>query len=750
MQDLPARSSTSAGQGLSETAIEPSTPVAAILGRRPAILDAPPNVAALLGSLKRRWLLAAVVGVFGAACSAVAVYHVMPPARHVAKAMLHVASTQPSIIFPTQEVRSTFEIYKQTQLRLLKGRSVLAAVLRDPKVKDLNLFKQAANQSEPISWLEKEIQAEYTGEVLNISMSGDGPEGLAAIVNAVAQSYLVEVVNAEVKERRNRFEELQGIYRQQSDRLQSKRKELEALAAKLGSGDQANVRQMHAMALGSRTMMERQLLQYRLDLRESEIQLSVLREAEKPVVEGESFSAEAVEQAVRGDEVVLDLEARIRRLSAAVASASRLARQANDPSVRRPQEDMKHLTRQLRERESAVRQVRSRELKAIGPVGPNGSLAGLENRIKVLKETMKLAEADLKGLSSEAGAINVSSMELEKLQNEIALQEEAHKLVGKEVESLNVELKAPSRVRLIEPADNPSLSGDKRLKLAALTGVATLALVVGGITYSDFLTRRVRSTDDVVLGLGLRLIGTLPPLPRRQRTSRPRSTAPPLWHAELIESVDNLRTNFLNSASGRSIRSLVVTSAVSGEGKTSLACHLATSIARAGRKTLLIDGDLRCSEIHGIFDLPTCPGLSEVIRCEADVSASIHASAFPDLWVLTAGLCDEQALRALAQDKLRDLLGQLKRDFDFIVIDTPPVLPVADAALIAEQADAYIHAVLGEVSQLPQVFTAHERLQSLGIPTFGVVVAGVRGINYGGKINYHQGRLGSAPRAEAG
>lgn len=750
MQDPPARSATPSGQIAFDAPPGQAAVVPPTWGRRPAILDAAPGAASLLGSLRRRWLPAALLGVLGAVVAGNVAYRALPPARHVAKAMLHVASTQPNIIFPTQEVRSNFDIYKQTQLRLLKGRSVLAAVLRDPEVKELKPVKEASRQGNPIAWLEREIQADYTGEVLSISMGGDGPEGLATLVNAVAQSYLVEVVNVEARDRRKRFVQLQGIYKDYSGRLKEKRNELEALAGQLGSADQSNVRLTHALALENRSMMERELLRIRMELRQAEIELSVWRESDKPIAGGTLAGGEAIEEAIRDDAIVVDYQVRIRRLNAAIASASRLTRKPDDPSVRRPQEELKLLTRQLRERESAIRLDRDRELRGRGEDATSGSPTILENRIKVLKETERLAESDLKGLSKEAGAINQSSMSLETLQSEIAIAEAATKRIGGEVEALNVELEAPSRVRLIEPADTPSLSGDKRLKSAAMAGAAALALLVGGITYADFLARRVQSVDEVVLGLGLRLIGTLPPLPKRKSkvASKPVAGRPPLWHAELIESVDNLRTNLLNSAAARPVRTLVVTSAVSGEGKTSLACHFATSIARAGRRTLLIDGDLRCSDIHGIFDLPASPGLGEVIRGEAEAGPAIHPSAFPNLWVLTAGLCDEQALQALAQNKLRDLLGRLKREFDFIVIDTPPVLPVADAALIAEQADAYVHAVLSGVSRLPQVFIAHERLQGLGIPTFGVVVAGVRGLNYGGKYDYHQGRKGPASRPE--
>jgi succinoglycan biosynthesis transport protein ExoP len=251
-----------------------------------------------------------------------------------------------------------------------------------------------------------------------------------------------------------------------------------------------------------------------------------------------------------------------------------------------------------------------------------------------------------------------------------------------------------------------------------------------------------------VNGLGFRLVGTLPVLPRRPRRKRlgPGGGRVPWWHASLLESVDNLRTSLLHSADTRPFRSVIVSSAVAGEGKTSLACNLATSVARSGRRTLLIDGDLRKPDVHKVFDLPAGPGLCEVLRGESDVDEVTWPTAIANLWVVTAGACDDQALRALAQDIPRALFERLYGRFDFIVIDSAPLLPIADAGLLARQVDAAVQAVLNGVSTLPLAYAAHDRLLSLGVRTLGVVVAGVRGPRYGDYGVYHSGRPGSANR----
>src|SRR5262245_38550266 len=116
--------------------------------RRPAALTAAPTLFTLLGALRRRWRMAVLLAALTVPLAAGLVWKAIPPSRHVARAMLHVASSRPNVIFPTQETQTNFEIYKQTQLRLLKGRIVLAAVMRDPNVKALDLIERLSRQGD--------------------------------------------------------------------------------------------------------------------------------------------------------------------------------------------------------------------------------------------------------------------------------------------------------------------------------------------------------------------------------------------------------------------------------------------------------------------------------------------------------------------------------------------------------------------------------------------------------------------------
>jgi capsular exopolysaccharide synthesis family protein len=247
-----------------------------------------------------------------------------------------------------------------------------------------------------------------------------------------------------------------------------------------------------------------------------------------------------------------------------------------------------------------------------------------------------------------------------------------------------------------------------------------------GIVLWEYRARRISSVSEVVNGLGIRLVGTLPTRPERVRRLIGPGGAAHLDRSRrsLIESIDTTRTMLLHLSGTESMRVVMVTSALEGEGKTSLASHLATSLVRAGRRTLLIDCDLRRPALQRLFDVPLVPGLCELLRSEADVVEAIRATPDGSLSVITAGHCDHRALQALAQDGARLIFDLLVKEYDFLIIDSAPVLPVADSLLLSQQVDAVIFSLLHEVSCVPHVQAAYDRLSALGVRLLGAVISG--------------------------
>ena len=304
------------------------------------------------------------------------------------------------------------------------------------------------------------------------------------------------------------------------------------------------------------------------------------------------------------------------------------------------------------------------------------------------------------------------------------------------MEALNVELEAPPRIRTIEDAVAPRTRDEKkRLTMIGLIIFGSFFGGLFGIAFLELQSQKVDSADEVPADLGLQVVGALPILPSRANRggaiARRQSEKDRYWQNLMLESIDATRTMLVHAARTGSHRVVMITSAVGGEGKTSLASHLATSLARSGLRTLLIDADLRSPSIHRLFDLPVAAGLSEVLRGEVDLADAIADTAIEELKVLTAGQCDRQTIRLLSQGGLGPLFVQLKEQFDFVIVDSSPILPVADALIIAQQVDAVLFSIFRDVSRKTKVSAASERLQCLGVRILGAVVTGAHGGLYG-------------------
>ena len=172
---------------------------------------------------------------------------------------------------------------------------------------------------------------------------------------------------------------------------------------------------------------------------------------------------------------------------------------------------------------------------------------------------------------------------------------------------------------------------------------------------------------------------------------------------------------------------MLITSAVGGEGKTTLAAQLAVRCAEAGASTVLIDADLRHATLGRLFEVPDCPGLSDVLRGDAKLEdALVPISQVGGCQLLPAGSPEANPNRILRGKAFAPMLEQLRRSFDVVIIDTSPVLPVPDALILGRLADGAVLATRHDQSRFPAVERANGLLAGAGIPVLGVVVNGAR------------------------
>jgi capsular exopolysaccharide synthesis family protein len=192
----------------------------------------------------------------------------------------------------------------------------------------------------------------------------------------------------------------------------------------------------------------------------------------------------------------------------------------------------------------------------------------------------------------------------------------------------------------------------------------------------------------------------------------------------VAECVDGVRA--VISQTGREApKVIIVTSAVEHEGKTTFAAQLAASLARAGNRTLIVDGDLRHPNTHLALELDLRVGLPELLRGEIGADEAVQPTSVDGLFAVTGGSCDYAAITALSRSETSKVIKAFRGSFDTVVIDAGPVLAFADVLLLGQLSDAAIVVTMRDVSRVPLVGKAVDRLRSVGIRVLGTVVNGV-------------------------
>jgi capsular exopolysaccharide synthesis family protein len=199
-----------------------------------------------------------------------------------------------------------------------------------------------------------------------------------------------------------------------------------------------------------------------------------------------------------------------------------------------------------------------------------------------------------------------------------------------------------------------------------------------------------------------------------------------------------VRTSLFFSIRREDQKVIQITSANPGDGKTTLAANLAISIADAGKKVLLLDADFRRPRQHALFGFPLdAVGLHSVLLGKAEIPDAVQKTAIANLWVMVAGGRPNNPADLLMSLRLKELLDSQRDQYDFVIIDTPPVLAVTDACVIAPRADAVLLVIRLGKDARPGAIHAVEMLTELGARILGVVVNGIgRGATYG--MRYHQ------------
>src|SRR6266850_2233855 len=304
----------------------------------------------------------------------------------------------------------------------------------------------------------------------------------------------------------------------------------------------------------------------------------------------------------------------------------------------------------------------------------------------------------------------------------------------------------PNNISIVDYAIAPDFPvGPNRTRTVFAAFLLSIGLGVGFALFLEYLDDTIHSTDEVerLLHLpGLAVIPSLGAAARRKVLTAPGAlqkrngngsgSAELLMNVEsrspLAESYRQLRTSVLLSTAGRAPKTLLITSSLPGEGKTTTAVNTAISLAQTGAAVVIIDADMRRPRLRSIFDLAERQGLSSILSSELkaeEMLAMIARDETTGLHVMTSGPIPPNPAELLGSDQMRRLISELSGTFTHIVIDSPPISSFTDGVLIASMVDGVLLVVHGGKSSRSVVRRSRQLLLDVGAKIFGVVLNNV-------------------------
>lgn len=380
----------------------------------------------------------------------------------------------------------------------------------------------------------------------------------------------------------------------------------------------------------------------------------------------------------------------------------------------------------------------------------NPMLAPLETQIEAIKKQLlgKL-EAKSKNLANQIATLSQEQSAykqrlmilpaLEQQQRELERQLQASQAnYSKLLENLETvrlaENQKVANAHIVSPALVPERPVAPRKSLSVLTGFLLGSLAsIGTISFLESKDKSIKTVEEAKGILGFPLLGVIPLMSKSVKASLPPENFEDLNKPIVVkdypfipfsESYRILQTNLKFLQSDKAIEVIVVTSSIPQEGKSTVTANLALSMAQRGQKVLLVDADLRRPQQHQVSNLSNQVGLSNVLVGETEYQAAI-TQVTNNLDVLTAGIAPPNPVALLDSQAMASLVEQFSADYDFVIIDTPPLMAASEALILGNMADGVVLVVRPGLVDSIGVNIAKERLEQSGQNVLGIVVNGI-------------------------
>jgi succinoglycan biosynthesis transport protein ExoP len=625
---------------------------------------------------------------------------------------IYVEQSGPKILIEEEGVMTQSNNYLYTQAELLKSTPILSYVLERPDIRQMRTFNRIDN---PIGFLKKtmEVDVGRKDDIISLSFNSPYPTEAAQMVNAVVDSYITyhstrkrstsaEVLKILQSEKNKRSTEL-------ADKLKAMmdfRQENEALAYESRQGNIVIDRLQRL----STVLTEAQLttIEYKSvyestkEMVSDPTKLMQFIEAQRATSTYLPISDEKAELKSKLDELELGLKNRMRQVA------------PNHPVIAAFQSDIERVKAQIANLDAEF-------AKAQLAVAEQQYLAAQEKENQIVKYYEEQRK--------QAFELNEQIAQYTLLQSDWEQTKEFCDLLDDRIKDLNITEDAGvlniSILEVARPAESPS--EPKKARYMALALIIGLMLGGGLALLRDFMDQKLHSAEEISVVLGVPVLGIVPSMSRRDKiTERGRKVlldSKSSW----AEAYRTIRTAVFFGAPKGEAKTVLVTSPAPSDGKTTLVSNLAIAMAQAGQKTLILDADFRKPMQHNIFGINhDHMGLSSVLAGTMTLREAIQSTEIKGLDILSRGPEVPNPSEILNSSSFAKVLKLLSNEYDRVIVDSPPVMPVTDALILAAICDITLLVLRAEKSTRKVSCQARDGLLSVGAHVLGAVVNGVR------------------------
>jgi succinoglycan biosynthesis transport protein ExoP len=640
---------------------------------------------------RRRWMIGAIVL---AALAAAEVYNRTTTRVYQAQARVLIEPETGQVV-PFQGVGTdpSRDDYLVTQLEVLRSRALAQKTLEA-----LKLFpRDPARQSDAIGMFGGGLSVtptqstSGTSRVVNITYNSPDPQLAARMANTLAQTYVDENLEARrvgSREANNwlsqRLSEMRESVKSTEGALQTYREQANAVGLEDGQNILSQkLAQVNSAYTSARTERLGKEALYR--------QLVAMEQSGAPLDTFPTIVGNTFIQGIKAD----------------LASLQRERLQLS--------ERLGDLHPDMIKVDTAIDTAQQRLNAEMAKV-----VEGIKNDYKGAQATEQALASALETQRREVLAQNRTAIGYRVLTRDAASTQQMFDTLQQRVKETEIASELQSNnIRILDLAPVPEVPFLPRTRLnraAGFFGGTFIAIVlVVGIHY---LSPRIADPEQIAHSLGLPLIGVAP---RVSELGDARSVLTDL-PVPFQEAIRNIRTQVFLSPSTVSARTFAVTSTIAGEGKTVIAASLAVAIAKAGRRVLLIDADMRRPQLDQIFGVRRSPGLSNIMAGVVAPSEALTQSSVGGLFVLPAGSDMDDHGDLLDHEQFHHLIQGFRQVFDLVVIDSPPVMAIADAAIVANAATSVLLVVGAGMTSSEAARGAVDRLTSVQARVVGVVL----------------------------